>query len=51
MRIRFQFARDHRDAYEVKRLCQILDVNRWSYCKRLAGAEAAWKVRLNAGAS
>ncbi|MEU9198111.1 IS3 family transposase [Streptomyces hundungensis] len=36
---RFQFVDDHRDTYEVKRLCQILDVNRSSYYKWLAGAE------------
>ncbi|OIJ62566.1 transposase [Streptomyces mangrovisoli] len=40
MRSRFQFVDDHRDTYEVKRLCQILDVNRSSYYKWLAGAEA-----------
>ncbi|MEW1648950.1 IS3 family transposase [Streptomyces sp. NPDC091219] len=37
---RFQFVDDHRDTYEVKRLCQALDVNRSSYYKWLAGAEA-----------
>ncbi|GLW75121.1 transposase [Kitasatospora phosalacinea] len=37
---RFQFVHDHRDAYEVKRLCQVLDVNRSSYYKWLAGAGA-----------
>ncbi|MFE2992712.1 IS3 family transposase [Streptomyces sp. NPDC059262] len=37
---RFQFVDDHRDAYEVKLLCQVLDVNRSSYYKWLAGAEA-----------
>ncbi|MEU9033229.1 hypothetical protein AB0D46_38175 [Streptomyces sp. NPDC048383] len=31
---------DHRATHEVKRLCQILDVNRSSYYKWLAGAEA-----------
>ncbi|WP_370093214.1 IS3 family transposase [Streptacidiphilus sp. MAP12-20] len=36
----FQFVHDHRDAYEVKRLCQVLDVNRSSYYKWLAGADA-----------
>jgi transposase InsO family protein len=35
---RFQFVDDHRATYEVKRLCQILDVNRSSYYKWLAGA-------------
>ncbi|MFM9701006.1 IS3 family transposase [Streptomyces europaeiscabiei] len=40
MRSRFQFVDDHRDTYEVKRLCQVLDVNRSSYYKWLAGAEA-----------
>ncbi|MFJ1975482.1 IS3 family transposase [Streptomyces sp. NPDC087903] len=37
---RFQFVDDHRATYEVKRLCQVLDVNRSSYYKWLAGAEA-----------
>jgi hypothetical protein len=37
---RCQFVDDHRDTYEVKRLCQVLDVNRSSYHKWLAGAEA-----------
>ncbi|MFE4392257.1 IS3 family transposase [Kitasatospora sp. NPDC056789] len=37
---RFQFVHDHRDAYEVKRLCQVLDVNRSSYYKWLSGADA-----------
>ncbi|WP_406165992.1 IS3 family transposase [Streptomyces canus] len=37
---RFQFVDDHRNTYEVKRLCQVLDVNRSSYYKWLAGAEA-----------
>ncbi|MFF1465722.1 IS3 family transposase [Streptomyces sp. NPDC058330] len=40
MRSRFQFVDDHRDGYEVKRLCQVLDVNRSSYYKWLGGAEA-----------
>ncbi|MDD1061433.1 IS3 family transposase, partial [Streptomyces cocklensis] len=40
MRSRFQFVDDHRDTNEVKRLCQILDVNRSSYYKWLVGAEA-----------
>ncbi|MGX1915083.1 IS3 family transposase [Streptomyces phaeochromogenes] len=37
---RFQFVDNHRDTYEVKRLCQVLDVNRSSYYKWLAGAQA-----------
>ncbi|MFK0114244.1 IS3 family transposase [Streptomyces sp. NPDC091217] len=37
---RFQFVDDHRSTYEVKRLCQVLDMNRSSYYKWLAGAEA-----------
>ncbi|WP_423247587.1 IS3 family transposase [Streptomyces achmelvichensis] len=37
---RFQFVHDHRNTYEVKRLCQVLDVNRSSYYKWLAGAGA-----------
>ncbi|MER8199840.1 IS3 family transposase [Streptomyces microflavus] len=40
MTSRFQFVDDHRATYEVKRLCQVLDVNRSSYYKWLAGAEA-----------
>ncbi|WP_251485714.1 IS3 family transposase, partial [Actinacidiphila cocklensis] len=40
MRSRFQFVDDHRDTNEVKRLCQVLDVNRSSYYKWLVGAEA-----------
>ncbi|MCX5096424.1 hypothetical protein OOK36_48340 [Streptomyces sp. NBC_00365] len=40
MRSRFQFVDDHQSTYEVKRLCQVLDVNRSSYYKWLAGAEA-----------
>ncbi|MFI2511528.1 IS3 family transposase [Streptomyces sp. NPDC018972] len=40
VRSRFQFVDDHRDAYEVKRLCEVLEVNRSSYYKWLAGAEA-----------
>ncbi|WP_406513900.1 IS3 family transposase [Streptomyces sp. NBC_00161] len=34
------FVDDHRATYEVKRLCHVLDVNRSSYYKWLAGAEA-----------
>ncbi|WP_344400083.1 IS3 family transposase [Streptomyces longisporus] len=37
---RFQFVDDHRDTYGVKRLCQVLDVNRSSYYKWLSGAGA-----------
>ncbi|MEU2135292.1 IS3 family transposase [Streptomyces sp. NPDC018352] len=40
VRSRFQFVDDHRNTYEVKRLCQVLDVNRSSYYKWRAGAEA-----------
>lgn len=40
MTSRFQFVDDHRATYEVKRLCQVMDVNRSSYYKWLAGAEA-----------
>ncbi|MGW5211120.1 IS3 family transposase [Streptomyces sp. NPDC004051] len=35
---RFQFVADHRDAFGVKRLCEVLDLNRSSYYKWLAGA-------------
>ncbi len=37
---RFRFVHDHRDTCEVKRLCQVLDVNRSSYDKWLSGAGA-----------
>ncbi|WP_120719390.1 IS3 family transposase [Streptomyces hundungensis] len=37
---RFQFVHDHRNTYEVKRLCHVLDVSRSSYYKWCAGAEA-----------
>ncbi|MEU2835340.1 IS3 family transposase [Streptomyces lavendulae] len=37
---RFQFVDDHRATFEVKRLCQVLDLNRSSYYKWRAGAEA-----------
>ncbi|MDX2565520.1 IS3 family transposase, partial [Streptomyces sp. TX20-6-3] len=40
VRSRFQFVDDHRDAFEVKRLCQILEMNRSSYYKWRAGREA-----------
>nr|WSW49895.1 IS3 family transposase [Streptomyces sp. NBC_01001] len=40
VRSRFQFVDDHRNTFGVKRLCQVLDVNRSSYYKWLAGAEA-----------
>ncbi len=28
---RFQFVSDHRDAFEVKRLCEVIEVNRSSF--------------------
>ncbi|MDX3419116.1 IS3 family transposase [Streptomyces sp. MD20-1-1] len=37
---RFQFVDDHRDAYGVKRLCEVLDLNRSSYYKWLSGRMA-----------
>ncbi|MFD8016179.1 IS3 family transposase [Streptomyces sp. NPDC058955] len=40
VRSRFQFVDDHRDTHEVKRLCEVLEVNRSSYYKWVAGAEA-----------
>ena len=40
MRSRFQFVDDHRDAFEVKRLCEVLEVNRSSYYKWPAGRDA-----------
>ncbi|MFJ9522900.1 IS3 family transposase [Kitasatospora sp. NPDC101801] len=36
---RFQYVRDHKDAYGVKRLCQVLEVNRSSYYKWEAGKQ------------
>jgi len=35
---RFQFVADHRDAFEVKRLCEVIEVNRSSF---YAWADAA----------
>ncbi|MFI6056121.1 hypothetical protein ACIBCO_39415 [Streptomyces violascens] len=43
---RFQFVDDHRDTFEVKRLCQVLELNRSSYYKWRAGAEARTSARL-----
>ncbi|MGV4985751.1 IS3 family transposase [Streptomyces sp. NRAIS4] len=40
VRSRFQFVEDHRDAFGVKRLCQVLSVNRTGYYKWLAGRHA-----------
>jgi transposase InsO family protein len=37
---RFQFVEDHREAFEVKRLCQVLGVQRSSYYKWRASATA-----------
>ncbi|MFD5659234.1 IS3 family transposase [Streptomyces hirsutus] len=37
---RFQFVADHRDAYGVKRLCEVLGLNRPGYYKWLAGRKA-----------
>ncbi|MFJ8113094.1 IS3 family transposase [Streptomyces sp. NPDC096132] len=36
---RIQFIADHRDAYGVKRLCEVLGLNRSSYYKWLSGRE------------
>ena len=38
--IRFQFVEDHRDTHEVKRMCQVLRIQRSSYYKWRAGAWA-----------
>jgi hypothetical protein len=46
---RFQFVDAHRDTYEVKRLCQVLDVNWSSYYKRLAGTEAGPPSSMRTG--
>jgi transposase InsO family protein len=40
VRSRFQFVDDHRNAFEVKWLCEVLEVNRSSYYKWLAGRDA-----------
>ncbi|MQY40280.1 hypothetical protein SRB17_83120 [Streptomyces sp. RB17] len=40
MRSRFQFVDDHRATYEVKRLCEVLELNRSSYYKWLSGRQA-----------
>lgn len=37
---RFQFVDDHRATYEVKRLCEVLELNRSSYYKWLSGRQA-----------
>ncbi|MFE5210645.1 IS3 family transposase [Streptomyces sp. NPDC056600] len=37
---RFQFVDDHRDAFEVKRLCEVLGLNRSSYYKWLSDRQA-----------
>jgi putative transposase len=36
---RFRFVEDHRDAYGVKRLCRVLEIERSSYYKWRAGAQ------------
>lgn len=38
--IRFQFVEDHRGAHEVKRMCQVLGIQRSSFYKWLDGREA-----------
>ncbi|WP_228454158.1 IS3 family transposase [Streptomyces alkaliphilus] len=40
VRSRFLFVDDHRDAFEVKRLCEVPGVNRSGYYKWLGGREA-----------
>lgn len=37
---RFQFVADHRDTYEVKRLCQVLEINRSSFYAWVQAAPA-----------
>ena len=39
---RFQFVADHQDAFEVKRLCELVEVERSSYYAWKAAAPAAW---------
>ena len=36
---RFQFVADHRDAFEVKRMCEVIEVNRSSFYAWDAAAE------------
>jgi hypothetical protein len=47
---RFQFVADHRDAFEVKRLCEIVQVARSSFYAWLAAAPAR-DVRTSADAA
>ena len=47
---RFQFVADHRDTFEVKRLCEIVDVARSSFYAWLAAAPAR-AVRASADAA
>ena len=47
---RFQFVADHRDTFEVKRLCEIVDVARSSFYAWLAAAPAR-AVRTSADAA
>jgi len=37
---RFQFVADHRNAFEVKRMCQLVEINRGSFYAWEAGVEA-----------
>lgn len=37
---RFQFVANHRDAFEVKRMCQLVEVSRGSFYAQEAAAEA-----------
>jgi len=37
--VSFQFVADHRDAFEVKWLCSVVEIARWSFYAWLAGAE------------
>jgi transposase InsO family protein len=46
---RFQFVADHRDAFEVKRMCQLLDVHRWAfYAWQTVAAARADRVAADA---
>jgi hypothetical protein len=47
---RFQFVEDHRDAYGVKRLCEVIEIARSSFYAWLAGA-AGWAVRAESDAA
>jgi hypothetical protein len=46
--IRFRFVSDHRDVYDVKRMCELVEVPRSSFYDWLAGPTAAAQARADA---